>query len=168
MESYNDQQMSVQYEDEDEDDGSKLAENDFFFTTPDISALGNLFYAMTDIVKQMCIRVSKEGVRVSERVSCDNLFILVNLPAANFEKFECEGDSIICFEPQMLYQCLRDAGAKDVAYFKFDKRKNFRLLVGIWRNGNSHSLTEYRVPLLRCTDRVYSSPAQEMELYAGL
>jgi hypothetical protein len=135
----------------------------FYFATPDISAISSIMYGMMDIVKQMRIHVGKEGISISERVACDNIFIFAKFEADQFEKFKCKEESVICFEPQTIYNCMNGFGAQDVMYWKFDKEKPTRLLLGIMRKGGEGTVTEYTIPLLRCETNVYTSPTQEMD-----
>jgi hypothetical protein len=144
-----------------------LAEHSFYIQAP-VGAFTRLLHGLQELVKRIVVRVDADGLNVCETRAHNNMFIFVNIPADRLEKFTTTGKSLIRFEPARMYTCVNRAEQEDVMYWKFDKKKPHELLVGVMRRGETYFVSEYSIPLLRCTENTYSAPPAEVDYYIGI
>lgn len=144
-----------------------LPNKNFYFEAP-VGAFTRLLHGMEELVKRMVVRVDEKGLHVCERRAQNNMLLFVNIKAEKLEKFSIEGESLVRFEPDFMYRCIKSAEQGDVMYWKFDKKTPAQMLLGILRKGEKSFVSEFIVNILVCTNNAYSAPPVEVDYYLGI
>ena len=85
----------------------RLPEHNFKLVTDDVSALARLMYALKDdLVGDVRLYANKDGVRISESIANNNIFVFMSIEKTALLEYECDGDNVICFEPKQMYDAI--------------------------------------------------------------
>lgn len=144
-----------------------LPNKNFYFQAP-VGAFTRLLHGMEELLKRMVVRVDETGLHVCERRAQNNMLLFVNIPASKLEKFTTEGESLVRFEPDFMYRCIKSAEQGDTMFWQFDKKTPAQMIVGVMRRGEKAFVSEFVVKILVCTSSTYSAPPTEVDYYLGI
>lgn len=86
------------------DEVNEMPRHKFHLETSDVSAMSSFMYAMSDLVGEVRLHVTKDQIHVSERIARDNIFVSLTMKSSVFDKYECSGSIVFCFQPKVMYQ----------------------------------------------------------------
>jgi hypothetical protein len=86
------------------DEVNQMPQHRLYLETSDVAAMSTLMYAMADLVGDIRLDVNTERIRISERIAKDNLFVSLTMKRDVFDKYECSGEMVFCFQPKVMYR----------------------------------------------------------------
>ena len=169
-----------------------VVEPGFTMRTSDVSSLRSLMHAARDLVQDISISFSEEGLQISEQACQRNLFMFAMFRANRFEYFKATGRGQVCFCPKYMYDMLVNRQQRDVLEWSFgpdaidtlgkkdldtldkkakeeyknDKKQCKRgnhMLMRILQDGEELTVWKIWVPLVHRTQEIYESPTTDVD-----
>lgn len=146
----------------------------FTMRTSDVSSLRSLMHAARDLVQEIRICFSEEGLQISEQACQDNLFMFAMFRAEKFEYFRATGKGQVCFRPKFMCDFLTNRQQRDVLEWSFGTappgvkttskhQRPDRMLMRILQDGEELSVWEVWVPLVQRSTEIYESPTTDVD-----
>lgn len=120
-------------------------------------------YAMRDIKKVVRFLFSAEGIQIREQACQENLFIFASFKADRFRTYKTTGEGVICFLPEYLYVVLANHSQRDEVAVTFNHKKDRRMLIEVFRDGNENIVQRYELPLLLLEDETLQAEQEEVD-----
>jgi proliferating cell nuclear antigen len=136
-----------------------------YLQTIQASALRTIFEVLKDIINDVNVYFTAQGIKV---VSLDTAHVtLINmfLPAENFEEYSCETDIIAGINLSNMYKLLKSVTNNDSLRMKIDDHDILEIEI---ENTVKHSVTQFRLKLLDINEDDLSVPDIEMDLVTTL
>ena len=136
-----------------------------YLQTIQASALRTIFEVLKDIINDVNVYFTAQGVKV---VSLDTAHVtLINmfLPAENFEEYSCETDIIAGINLSNMYKLLKSVTNNDSLRMRIEGHDILEIEI---ENTVKHSVTQFRLKLLDINEDDLSVPDIEMDLVTTL
>lgn len=136
-----------------------------YLQTIQASALRTIFEVLKDIINDVNVYFTAQGIKV---VSLDTAHVtLINmfLPAENFEEYSCETDIIAGINLSNMYKLLKSVTNNDSLRMKIDDHDILEIEI---ENTVKHSVTKFRLKLLDINEDDLSVPDIDMDLVTTL
>lgn len=136
-----------------------------YLQTIQASALRTIFEVLKDIINDVNVYFTAQGIKV---VSLDTAHVtLINmfLPAENFEEYSCETDIIAGINLSNMYKLLKSVTNNDSLRMKIDDHDILEIEI---ENTVKHSVTKFRLKLLDINEDDLSVPDIDMDIVTTL
>lgn len=158
----------------------------FFFKTSDVAAVCDLMYGFRDLVNEVCLVVTKQGIKIGESACADNLFLFANFPSKHFTHFCCnphtkegsdgkkkgeggwedeedEDKIVIALEPRKVHSLLGNNQQRDTMVWLYDENKPDNLTILRYPHENGSSENRYELKLLHLTETGFRAPRETID-----
>ena len=136
-----------------------------YLQTIQASALRTIFEVLKDIINDVNVYFTPQGIKV---VSLDTAHVtLINmfLPAENFEEYSCDTEIIAGINLTNMYKLLKSVTNNDSLRMKIDDNDILEIEI---ENTVKHSTTKFRLKLLDINEDDLSVPDIDMDLVTTL
>ena len=136
-----------------------------YLQTIQASALRTIFEVLKDIINDVNVYFTPQGIKV---VSLDTAHVtLINmfLPAENFEEYSCDTEIIAGINLTNMYKLLKSVTNNDSLRMKIDDHDILEIEI---ENTVKHSTTKFRLKLLDINEDDLTVPDIEMDLVTTL
>ncbi len=170
------------------EDLNDMPDSEFYMKIMDIPAMSQLMYAMCELVGDLRLLATPNGLRLNESMASNNLFVFLEMKASVFEEYHCEKEVVLCFEPSHMYDCISRHTTKPMTMtwtlhrpHKHKKKgqsgedypestsdryyyNNFQLIVRVEGDDpdSLHSY-EYTIPLLKSFKQIYKAKPRRVD-----
>lgn len=132
-----------------------------YLQTIQASALKTIFEVLKDIVKDVNVYFSAEGVRVQTFDTAKVTLVHMFLPAENFEKYECEEEVIAGLNMDNTYKILKSITNNDSLTFRMSGREILDIDI---ENTLKHTSTTFHLKLLDINEDDLNIPDIELDV----
>lgn len=136
-----------------------------YLQTIQASALRTIFEVLKDIINDVNVYFTAEGIKVISLDTAHVTLINMFLPAENFEEYSCETDIIAGINLSNMYKLLKSVTNNDSLRMKIDDHDILEIAI---ENTVKHSTTQFRLKLLDINEDDLSVPDIDMDLVTTL
>lgn len=129
--------------------------------TVQASALRSIFEVLKDIINDVNIYFTSEGIKILTLDTAHVTLVHMALPAENFEEYSCPSDIIAGINLSNMYKLLKSVSNSDSLRMKIDKRHEV-LEIEIW-NTVKNSSTQFHLKLLDINEDDLIVPDLQMD-----
>lgn len=149
----------------------------FELETRDVTAMASLMYAMKELVRDVRIYATTEGIRISECTSINNIMVTINMPKRVFESFSCSGDLVLSFIPERMYKCLSRHTKNTSMTWRLEAEprrrgstaRHYFLAVSLRSESDIEATDfEYVVPLLAAEEEAFSATSTSIDYMVAM
>lgn len=132
-----------------------------YLQTIQASALRTIFEVLKDIVNDVNVYFTAEGVRVQTLDTAKVTLIQMFLPAENFEEYTCPEEMIAGLNMLNTYKLLKSVTNNDSLSVKMEGRDVIEFTI---ENTVKHSKTSFRLKLLDINEDMLEVPEMNMDI----
>ena len=132
-----------------------------YLQTIQASALRTIFEVLKDIVNDVNVYFTPEGVRIQTFDTAKVTLIQMFLPAENFEEYTCPEEMIAGLNMTNTYKLLKSVSNNDSLSMKMEGRDNIDISI---ENTVKHSKTSFRLKLLDINEDMLDVPEMDLEI----
>ena len=136
-----------------------------YLQTIQASALRTIFEVLKDIINDVNVYFTAQGIKVISLDTAHVTLINMFLPAENFEEYSCETDIIAGINLSNMYKLLKSVTNNDSLRMKIDDHDILEIEI---ENTVKHSTTKFRLKLLDINEDDLTVPDIEMDLVTTL
>jgi proliferating cell nuclear antigen len=136
-----------------------------YLQTIQASALRTIFEVLKDIINDVNVYFTAQGIKVISLDTAHVTLINMFLPAENFEEYSCETDIIAGINLSNMYKLLKSVTNNDSLRMKIDDNDILEIEI---ENTVKHSTTQFRLKLLDINEDDLSVPDIDMDLVTTL
>jgi len=125
------------------------------------SAFKAIFEVLKDIINDVNVYFSSEGVRILTIDTAHVTLVHMNLAAENFEEYECESDIIAGLNMANMYKLLKSVSGQDTLTIDIHGRDIMEIQI---ENSSKNSSTNFKLKLLDINDDILEVPIIPMNV----
>lgn len=136
-----------------------------YLQTIQASALRTIFEVLKDIINDVNVYFTAQGIKVISLDTAHVTLINMFLPAENFEEYSCDTEIIAGINLSNMYKLLKSVTNNDSLRMKIDDNDILEIEI---ENTVKHSTTKFRLKLLDINEDDLSVPDIDMDLVTTL
>jgi proliferating cell nuclear antigen len=136
-----------------------------YLQTIQASALRTIFEVLKDIINDVNVYFTPQGIKVISLDTAHVTLINMFLPAENFEEYSCDTEIIAGINLSNMYKLLKSVTNNDSLRMKIDDNDILEIEI---ENTVKHSTTKFRLKLLDINEDDLSVPDIDMDLVTTL
>lgn len=136
-----------------------------YLQTIQASALRTIFEVLKDIINDVNIYFTPEGVKILSLDTAHVTLVHMFLPAENFEEYSCETECIAGLNLANTHKLLKSVTNNDSLRMAIHGRDNLDIEI---ENAAKHSSTKFRLKLLDINEDILEVPEIEMDVVTTL
>ena len=131
-----------------------------FLKTIQASAFKNIFEVLKDILNDVNVSFSKNGIHMLTLDNARTAMVELFLDASQFEEYSCENEIIVGINTTNVFRVLKSVTANDVLVMRINDDHVLNISI---ENDSKKSRSHFNLRLLDINDEMYEAPSLEIQ-----